>query len=96
MLKNPFRLFVCALSKVVMSKMPLCIDEIEGWPIVVRESMPDGLVVIYRDGILDPPVPGCLANVLNVVFKGELRRVYADHHQSLLLVFLGPCTHIGK
>ena len=80
----------------MIANMPLRIDEIEGRPIVVIESMPDRIVVIDRDRILDPHVLGGPANVLEVVLKGELRRVHADHHHSVILVFLGPRADIGK
>ena len=76
--------------------MPLRIDEIEGRPIVVLECTPDRIVVIDRDRIGDPHVLGGSAHVLEVVLKGELRRVHADHHQSVILVFLGRGADIGK
>ncbi len=96
LLNNHFRLFVFALAEVMMSNTPLRIDEIEGRPIVVRESPPDRIVVIDRDRILDPHVLRGPANVLDVVLKCELRRVHADHDQSVIPVFLGPRAHIGK
>ena len=40
LLNNPFRLFVFALAELMMSNMPLRIDEIEGRPILVLESTP--------------------------------------------------------
>src|SRR5579884_227163 len=95
-LNNLFRLFVGTLAVVMIAKMPLGIDEIEGRPIVVRESVPDRIVVIDRDGIRDPHVLSGPAHVLEVVLKGELRRVDADHHHAVLLVFLGPRADIGQ
>ena len=80
----------------MIANMPLRIDEIEGRPIVVRKSVPDRIVVIDGDRILDLHLLGGSANVLEVVLKGELRRVYADHHHSVIPVFLGPRADIGK
>ena len=96
LLNNPFRLGICAFAEVVMANMPLRIDDIESRPILVLERTPERIAVIDRDGIIDPHVLRRLAHVLEVVFKGELRRVHADHHQSVLLVFLGPRADIGQ
>ena len=96
LLNNRFRLIVFALAEVMMSNMPLGIDEIEGRPKVVLERTPYRMVVIDRDRIIDPHVFRGSANVIDVFLKGELRRVHADHHQSLILVFLGPRADIGK
>ena len=66
LLNNPFRLFVFALAKVMMSNMPLRIDEIEGRPIVVIEGTPYRIVAIDRDRIIDPHVPRGPANITDV------------------------------
>src|SRR5829696_507016 len=96
LLNNHLRLFVCALAELMMSNMPLCIDEIEGRPITVVESTPYRIVVIDRDRIINPHVLRGSANVIDVFLKCELRRMHADHNQSLILVFLGPRADIGK
>src|SRR5262249_3753679 len=96
LLNNHFRLFVVALAELMMSNLPLRIDEIQRRPIVVVESTPDRIVAIDRDRILDSHVLGGAANVLDVSLECELRRVDADHHQSVLLVFLGPGADIRQ
>src|SRR5829696_6502719 len=96
LLDDHFRLFVFALAEMMMSNMPLRINEIEGRPIPVVESTPYRIVVIDRDRIIDPHVLRGSANVIDVSLKGELRRVHADNHQPLILVFLGPRADIGK
>src|SRR6266498_5484404 len=96
LLNNHFRLFVFALAELMMSNMPLRVDEIEGWPIVVVESTPYRIFVIDSDRIIDPHVFRGSANVIDVFLKFELRRVHADHRQSLILVLLGPRADIGK
>jgi hypothetical protein len=95
-LNHHFRLFVGTLAEVMIAKTALLIDEIEGRPILVIERVPDGIVVIDRDRIGDPHVPGGSAHILEVVLKCELRRVDADHHHAVLLVFLGPRADIGQ
>ena len=96
LLNDPFRLFVFALAEMMMANMPLRIDEIERRPILVLESTPYRIVVIDRDRIVDLHVLRGSANVIDVFLEFELRRVHADHHQSLILVFLGPRADIGK
>src|SRR5262245_15884307 len=80
----------------MMANPPLPIDEIEGRPIVVVERTPDGVIVIDRNWILDLHGLHGAANVLDVVLEGKLRRMHADHHHSVLPVFLGPRTDIGQ
>src|SRR5438309_5831659 len=96
LLNNHFRLLVFALAELVMSNTPPRVDEIEGRPILVLESTPYRMVVIDRDRIIDPHVLRGSANVIDVFLEFELRRVHADHHQSLIPVFLGPRADIGK
>ena len=95
-LNHPLRLLVCALAEVMMPNPPLGIDEIEGRPIGVLERTPYRMIAIDRDRILDPQVRHGSAHILDLFFKGELRRVHADHDQSLLRVFLGPRADIGQ
>src|SRR5437870_9366143 len=90
LLNDPFRLFVFTLAEMMMANAPLRIDEIEGRPIFVVESTPYRIIAIDRDWIVDPHVLRCPANVIDVFLECELRRVHTDHHQTLLLVFLGP------
>src|SRR5437870_11642589 len=96
LLNDPFRLFVFALAEMMMANAPLRIDEIEGRPIFVLERTPYRIVVIDRDRITDLHVLGGSANVIDVFLECELRTVHTDHHQTLILVFLGPRADIGK
>src|SRR5215213_5927405 len=96
LLNSHLRLFVFALAEMMMSNMPLRIDEIEGRPIPVVEGTPYRIIVIDRDWIIDPHVLRGSANVIDVSLECKLRRVHADDHQSLILVFLGPRPDIGK
>src|SRR6266545_4716749 len=96
LVQNHFRLFVVALAEVMMSNLPLRIDEIERRPIVVVEGTPDRIVVIDRDWMFNPQALHGSANVIDVSLECELRRVYADDHQSLILVFRGPRADVGK
>src|SRR6266576_5589480 len=51
LLNNPFRLFVFALPELMMSNMPLGIDEIEGRPVLVLKGTPYRVVVIDGDRV---------------------------------------------
>ena len=53
---------------------------------LAREARLDGLQKVLRG----------LAHVVEVVLKAKLRRVHADHHQTLIPVFLGPRADVGK
>src|SRR5882724_2804877 len=78
LLNDPFRLFVRALTELMMSNTLLRIDEIEGRPICVLEGTPYRTVAIDRDRIIDPHVLRGSANVIDVFLEFELRRVHTD------------------
>src|SRR4051812_26578293 len=96
LLNNPFRAFVFALAELVMSNMSLWIDEIQGRPIFVVEGAPYRMVAIDRDRISHSHVLHRPADMVNVFLESKLGRVHANHHQSLILVLLSPCAHIGQ
>ena len=96
LLNNQFGLFVFALTELMMSNMPLCIDEIEGRPVLVIESTPYSVVTVDCDRVIDPHLLHRLANPLDVFLDIKFRRVHADHHQPSILVALGPRSNVGK
>src|ERR1700681_1435725 len=96
LLNNQFRLLVFALTELMMSNMSLCIDEIEGRPVLVIESTPYSIVTVDRDRVIDPHLLHRLANPLDVFLDIKFRRVHADHHQPSILVRLGPRSNVGK
>src|SRR5204863_9151881 len=79
-----------------MSYRPFGLDEVAGLPVLVAESSPYRVVVIDRDRIIHPYVLHRSPPVLDVLFNCELRRVPADHDQSLILVLLAPRADIRK
>src|SRR3984893_6796522 len=81
---------------MMMSNTPLRIDEIQRRPILILKGAPYDLVVVDRDRVIEPHVLLGPANVVYVLFKCELRCMDADHHQSLITVFLVPGAYIGK
>src|SRR4051812_24332741 len=79
---------------MMMSNTPLRIDEIQSRPIPVMEGLPYRMLIIDGDRVIDAHLSHGPANVVDVLLKSELRRMDADHHQSLVLVFLGPGADI--
>ena len=96
LLNDHLRLVVCALAKILMPDTSLRIDKVQSRPIVVPERLPDDMLVVDRDRVIDPHVPDGGANVAWIFFKRELRRMHADHHQTLVFVFLGPGAHVRQ
>jgi hypothetical protein len=74
----------------------LGIDEVEGRPVAVAEGIPDRIVVVDHDRIVDPKVLDGPPDILQVAFDVELGRVHAEHDQPVALVFLGPRADVGK
>src|SRR3974390_3805529 len=74
---------------------PLRVDEILRRPIIVVEGAPDDVAAVNRNGIVAPQRFSLPADVINVLFKSEFRRMHADDDQSLVLVFLRPSAQVG-
>src|SRR5438445_6933183 len=96
LLNDPFALFVLTLAELVMPDSTLRVGDVYRRPVLVAESAPDRIVTVERDRIPDPHVLRGLPDVVNVLFERELRRVDADHDQSLIFVLLGPRADIGE
>jgi hypothetical protein len=91
-----FAFCVSTLAELVVPDSPFRVGDVDGWPKSVGERLPDPVVAVERDGILDGHVLHRLAHIVDVAFKRELRGVDADHDQSLILVPLGPRAEIGE
>ena len=76
---------VVALPELMMSDASLGVDEVQGRPVVVGERVPDAVVVVDRDRVLDPHVGQGSADVLDVPLERELGCVHADHDEPLIL-----------
>jgi hypothetical protein len=96
LLDHHFRLLVFAFAEVVMPYAPLRVGEVQGGPVVVVEGTPDRVVVVDRYRVVDPHVAYGAADVAEVVLEAELRRVYPDYDQSVIGVFPGPGSEVGK
>jgi hypothetical protein len=58
--------------------------------------LPDRIIAIERDRIVDGHVLDGLAHVVNVAFKRELRSVDPDHNQPQIRVPLSPGAYKGE
>ena len=95
-LNDHLRLLVIAFAEFVVSNAALRVDEVERRPILIVEGAPDRIVGVDGDRIVDPHVLRGAAHVVDVVLERELWRVHADHHQSLVFVFLAPRADVRK
>src|SRR5829696_5515229 len=81
---------------MMMPKASLRIDEIQRRPITVLESPPYDMLIVHCDRITDVHFLQGPAHVAHILFKGELRRMDADHYQPLIFVLVGPGADIRK
>src|SRR3979411_2406710 len=79
-----------------MSNTPVGISEIQRWPKLVRERVPDRVVVVNRDGIIHAHGLYRPPNVVDVVLESELRRVHTDYHQAVVPVLLSTRARVRK
>ena len=80
-------LLVLALAEVVLANASARIDEVEGWPVLIPEGTPDCVVVIDRNGILDPQPAHRTSDVVEVPFEHELGCVHSDHDEPFARYF---------
>ena len=78
-----------------MADVPLGVDDVDGGPVVVPERVPDRVVTVDRDGVVNAESPERGANVLDVLFELELGAVHPEHDEPLILVPGGPRAHVG-
>jgi hypothetical protein len=93
-LDNALGLLVASLAEVAVAEDALSIDEIERRPVVLAEDAPDPVAVIDHDRVVDLALLDRLAYVFGLVPEGELRRVHADHDESVS-VGGGPSADVG-
>ena len=67
-----------------MPDATLRIGDVERGPVLVGEGVPNGVVVVDRDRVLDLQLARCSSNVVDVVLDVELRRVHADDDEPVL------------
>src|SRR5215469_16408401 len=95
-LNNHLGLLVVTLPKMVMPNATLRIDEIQSRPVLVLERTPYRVVAVDSDGKGDADLLDRVAHVAEVLLERKFRRVHADHHQFLVLVFVRPSPNVWK
>jgi hypothetical protein len=95
-LDDHFAFCVSALAELMVPDSPFRVGDVDGGPKPVGERLPDRIIAIDCDRIVDGHVLDGLAHVVNVAFKWELRSVDPDHDQPLIRVPLGPGADIGE
>ena len=95
-LDDALRPLVVAFAERVMPDPSFGVDEVERRPIVVRERLPDRVVVVDRDRIRDAHLAQRLADVLQVVLERELGRVHADRDEPVIPVGLVPRADVRE
>lgn len=64
---------------MVVTDLPLRVDEVMRGPVFVAERFPDGVIVVECDRAVDAQVLHGLRDVLRIFLEGEFGRVHADH-----------------
>src|ERR1700758_5282630 len=96
LLDGYFRLCVGALAELLMPQVTRSVDEIQSRPVLVLERVPYDMAAVHRNGVADRHVVHRPADVRDIFLEYELRRVDADHHQSLTFIFVRPRTDVRK
>ena len=89
-LDDHLALRVAALAEVVVADPALRVGDVDGGPVVVRERLPDRVVAVERDRVVDAQVLRGPADVVDVALERELGRVHADDDQPLVARIARP------
>ncbi len=82
--------FVSTFTELMVPNAPLGVRDVERGPVLVPERVPNGVVVVDRDRVLDAHLPRGSTHALDVVLDVELRSVHADHDEAVRAVRLRP------
>src|SRR6516164_3577161 len=95
-LDDPFAFFISALAELVMADPSPGVGDVHGRPVPVGEGIPDCVVAVERDRILDAHVLHGPADILDVPFEREFWGVDANHNQAVILVLLSPRADVAE
>jgi hypothetical protein len=83
-------LLIASFAEMVLTDDTVRVDEVQRRPVVVVEGVPDLVVIVDSDRIVDPPHFHRLSHAVDLVFERELRGVDTDDDQSIVSVCLRP------
>jgi hypothetical protein len=87
---DPLGFVVATFAEVVVADVPVRVDEIEGGPVVVGERVPDSVVVVGGNRVLDRSLLGRLPHAVDLTLERELRSVDSDDVQPVVVIGLRP------
>ena len=94
LLDDALRLLVAAFAEVLVADDAVGVDEVQRRPVVVGERVPDLVVVVDGDRVVDRSLAGRAPHAVDVVLEGEFGRVDADDDQPVVAV--GRATTRGR
>src|SRR5260221_10800987 len=78
------------------SNASIRIGDVHSRPVVVVEGSPYSVIAIDSDRISHVHLFRCPLDIVDVFLEWKFRRVCTNYNQSLIAVFVGPCSHIRK
>src|SRR5215212_2484986 len=96
LLNGHLRHGVLTLTEVVVADLSVLICYVERRPEVIGEGAPDGVVAIESDRVIHPHLFGGLNHVVDVLLEAELGSMNPDHTEAVMVVFVGPLTHVRQ
>jgi hypothetical protein len=95
LLDDALRSLVAPFAEVLIADDAVPVGEVERGPVAVGEGVPDRVVVVGGDRVIDRSHGRGPAHALDLVLEGELRGVDADDEQAVVAVGPRPRADIG-
>src|ERR1700722_19637541 len=95
-LNHLFALAVTAFPEVAKAQVAILIEQVFGGPVAVGERFPYLAIAVDHHRIGQPKLANAAIYVRFILREGKLRRVHADHSQSLVPIALMPGLHVRQ
>src|ERR1700733_1002045 len=96
LLQDGFAPLIFTLAELPTPDVPLSVDQVQSWPVLIIERLPDAVVAVDRYGVVDLHGPSLSLHAWHIVLEAEFRGMDADDHQSALPVLRLPGPQVRQ
>src|ERR1700722_11225615 len=90
LLQDGFAPLIFPLAEPPAPDVPVSVDQVQSWPVLIIERLPNAVVAVDRDGVVDLHGPNLSLHAGHIVLEAEFRGGDAADHKSALPGFCLP------